>query len=115
MKVILFGVRNIGYGFIEAPLSQAGYEVTFVDVVKSVVQELMRRGSYPLRIVSDIHNEDILIKNIRAIEADIMAIAVSANILKRSVIDYSQLSHILPYTTECIYPFKHFRFLHKSN
>ncbi len=94
-KAVMYGGGNIGRGFIGALLSQAGYEVTFVDVADTVVDELNRRHSYPVRIISNNGHEDVNVKNVRAVngkdieatadaiaDADIMATAVGVNILK---------------------------------
>ena len=40
-----FRSRNIGRGFIGLLLSQAGYEVCFIDVNEELVSELKARGS----------------------------------------------------------------------
>jgi len=95
MKAIMYGAGNIGRGFIGALLSKSGYQVTFIDVAKPVVEALRQRGSYPVRILSDEGFTDEIIENVDAIDgndaaavaeaianADIMATAVGANILK---------------------------------
>lgn len=95
MKAVMYGGGNIGRGFIGALFSKAGYEVTFVDVADPVVDELNRRNSYPVRIISSEGYEDITVNNVRAVngkdvdatakaiaDADIMATAVGVNILK---------------------------------
>ena len=94
-KAIMYGAGNIGRGFIGALLSKSGYQVTFIDVAKPVVEALRQRGSYPVRILSDEGFTDEIIENVDAIDgndaaavaeaianADIMATAVGANILK---------------------------------
>jgi len=94
-KAIMYGAGNIGRGFIGALLSKSGYQVTFIDVAKPVVDALHQRGSYPVRILSDEGFSDEIIKHVDAIDgndaaavaeaianADIMATAVGANILK---------------------------------
>lgn len=91
----MYGGGNIGRGFIGALMSQSGYEVTFIDVAETVVDELESKRQYPLRYVSNEGNEDILVKNVRAVngndveaasrviaDCDIMATAVGARILK---------------------------------
>ena len=91
----MYGAGNIGRGFIGALLSQSGYQVTFVDVAKPVVEALQTRRSYPVRIVSTQGHEDTIIERVTAIDgndtdavaeaiasADIMATAVGVNILK---------------------------------
>ncbi len=95
MKAVMYGGGNIGRGFIGMLLSQSGYQVTFVDVAKPVIEALNSRHSYPVRIISSDSYEDIQVENVcaadgndmeavaRAIaEADIMATAVGVNILK---------------------------------
>jgi len=91
----MYGGGNIGRGFIGALLSQAGYRVTFVDVMEPVVHALQENGRYPIRYVSTDGNEDVWIENVTAVngndaeavadaiaECDIMATAVGARILK---------------------------------
>ena len=93
-KAVMYGGGNIGRGFIGALLSQSGYEVTFIDVAESVVQQLQCNRRYPIRVVSTEGHEDIWIENVTAVngnlpgaidaiaECDIMATAVGARILK---------------------------------
>ena len=91
----MYGAGNIGRGFIGTLFSKSGYEVTFVDVAKPVVEALHQRGNYPVRILSDEGFTDEIIEHVDAIDgndasavaaaianADVMATAVGANILK---------------------------------
>lgn len=95
MKAVMYGGGNIGRGFIGMLLSQAGYEVTFVDVVDAVVDTLNREHQYPVRILSNEGHTDVEVRNVCAVngndqekvadaiaDADIMATAVGARILK---------------------------------
>lgn len=95
MKAVMYGAGNIGRGFIGALFSQSGYDVTFIDVAKPVVDALLKRGSYPVRILTADGYEDFLIDRVSAVDggnadavaraiagADVMATAVGANILK---------------------------------
>ena len=95
MKAVMYGGGNIGRGFIGALLSQSGYRVTFIDVAEPVVKHLQEKGSYPIRYVSSLGYEDVLVENVTAVngndaeaasnaiaECDIMATAVGARILK---------------------------------
>ena len=95
MKAVMYGGGNIGRGFIGALLSQSGYEVTFVDVVDAVVDTLDREHKYPVRILSNDGHKDVEVLNVSAVngnnmnavadaiaDADIMATAVGARILK---------------------------------
>lgn len=95
MKAVMYGAGNIGRGFIGTLFSESGYEVTFVDVAESVVEALKKNREYPVRYISNEKNEDVMIKNVTAVngndmdlvadaiaDCDIMATAVGARILK---------------------------------
>ena len=95
MKAIMYGAGNIGRGFVGALLSQAGYRVSFIDVMEPVVRTLQEQQRYPIRYVSTEGHEDVWIENVTAIngndveavsdaiaECEIMATAVGARILK---------------------------------
>ncbi|MBQ3722427.1 MAG: hypothetical protein II851_01825 [Bacteroidales bacterium] len=94
-QAVMYGGGNIGRGFIGALMSGAGYEVTFIDVAEPVVRELQERRCYPLRFVSNEGHEDLLVRNVTAVNGndtvaasdviarcEIMATAVGARILK---------------------------------
>lgn len=95
MKAVHFGAGNIGRGFIGLLLSQAGYEVTFVDVNEAFVTQLKERGEYPVTLASD-GQETVIVKNVTALssvthadevaatiaEADLVTTAVGVSILK---------------------------------
>lgn len=95
MKAVHFGAGNIGRGFIGLLLSQAGYQVTFVDVNEAFVSQLQERGEYPVTLASD-GQETVIVKNVTALssvthgeevaaaiaEADLVTTAVGVSILK---------------------------------
>lgn len=94
-QAVMYGGGNIGRGFIGALLSRSGYEVTFIDVAKPVVDALKTNNRYPIRYVSSEGYEDVWIENVTAVngndtaaatqaiaDCDIMATAVGARILK---------------------------------
>ena len=94
-KAVIFGAGNIGRGFIGALLSEGGYAVTFIDVMKPIVDRINQDHEYPIRIVSGDGAEDVIIKNISAVdgndrelapkivaEADIAATCVGAKAIK---------------------------------
>lgn len=91
----MYGGGNIGRGFIGLLMSQSGYHVDFIDVAPSVVGELHERGYYHVRYVGNDGFEDVVVSNVDAIDgndtdavvnaiadADVMATAVGARILK---------------------------------
>ncbi len=95
MKAVHFGAGNIGRGFIGLLLSQAGYEVCFVDVNEDFVSQLQKRGEYPVTLASD-GQETVIVNNVTALssvthaaevvaaiaEADLVTTAVGVSILK---------------------------------
>jgi mannitol-1-phosphate 5-dehydrogenase len=97
-KAVMYGAGNIGRGFIGKVFSESGYDVCFVDVYKPVVDRLNIDKQYPVKIVSNEKQEEIIVKNVRAVngididavaleilDADIMATAVGVNVLGRIV------------------------------
>ena len=93
-QAVMYGGGNIGRGFIGATLSQAGYEVTFVDVAEPVVKALQEKHTYPVRYVSNEGHKDVWIQNVTAVngndteavaetiaKCDIMATAVGVRVL----------------------------------
>ena len=94
-KAVHFGAGSIGRGFIGLELFQAGYHVTFVDISKTIVDEMNARKQYTVEIVGD-KSKKILVENISAInsnenpdalvqeivDADIITTAVGSNALK---------------------------------
>ncbi|WP_217595687.1 mannitol-1-phosphate 5-dehydrogenase [Cohnella sp. GbtcB17] len=94
MKALHFGAGNIGRGFIGLLLSRSGYEVTFSDVNKTLVDALRERGEYTVTLADD-EQERIRLTGVTAIdgtdlaavaaavaEADLVTTAVGVNILK---------------------------------
>ena len=95
-KAVHFGGGNIGRGFIAELFHKTGYEVIFVDVIDSLIDELKKTPSYKVTEMSDDGERTFTIDNYRAInskhnepevikeisEADIVTCAVGPNILK---------------------------------
>jgi mannitol-1-phosphate 5-dehydrogenase len=94
MLAVHFGAGNIGRGFIGSLLSQAGYEVCFVDVNTEIVDLLNEKQEYRVVLAAE-DSMGTEVKNVRAInsmqnpddvleaivEADILTTAVGPNIL----------------------------------
>lgn len=67
-KLVLFGAGKIGRSFIGQLFSRGGYEVVFIDVFKTVIDELNKRGNY--NVIVKAEKEEILnIKNVRGVLA----------------------------------------------
>ena len=94
-KAVIYGAGNIGRGFIGQLLTMSGYEVAFMDINKEVIGKLNEDRQYPITIVSNDGNREIIVKNVRGIdssveenainaifEADIMSTSLGVNVLR---------------------------------
>ncbi|MFP3488764.1 mannitol-1-phosphate 5-dehydrogenase, partial [Staphylococcus sp. SIMBA_130] len=95
MLAVHFGDGNIGRGFIGKLLSQSGYEVCFVDINETVINELNERKSYTVEILGQ-DKEQIVVEDVRGInsqqdpkavvdaiyQADLVTTAVGPTVLK---------------------------------
>lgn len=70
MKAVVYGGGNIGRGFLGQLLYQSGFETVFVDVNQAMIDKLNADKCYPIKIVSNEKQEEILIKNVRAVHAN---------------------------------------------
>jgi len=102
-KAIMYGAGNIGRGFIGQQFSEAGYEVIFVDIDLTIVNQMNEAHGYPLKIVSEKSMQDVWVDNVSAIngrdneevansiiDADIMATAVGVNVLPRIIVPIAE-------------------------
>lgn len=94
-QALIFGAGNIGRGFIGQLYSESGYEVTFVDVDRPLIDALNEAGRYRIQLVDNERTEDVHVGPVRALHADeaqavveavagaeIMATAVGARALR---------------------------------
>lgn len=95
-KAIHFGGGNIGRGFVAEFLHNSGYEVVFIDVMDSIIEQLQKNKSYEVTEIGDDGERKFTIDNYRAINskhemekvveeiatADTVTCAVGPNILK---------------------------------
>ena len=96
-RAVIYGAGNIGRGFAGQLLYEAGYATAFIDVNKDLIALLNEKKEYPVRLVDNESEEEVVIKNVRGVDgspensdeiseiisqAGIMATAVGANILK---------------------------------
>lgn len=96
MLAVHFGAGNIGRGFIGNLLYHSGYETCFVDVNSEIVNLLNENNEYRV-VLAEPTQEEVTIKNVRAInsasnpeqviaaiaEADLVTTAIGPNILPR--------------------------------
>ncbi|KAF2996698.1 protein disulfide isomerase (PDI) protein [Curvularia kusanoi] len=95
-KAVHFGGGNIGRGFVAEFLHNSGYEVIFVDVMDSIIEQLQKTTSYTVTEIGDDGERSFTIDHYRAINskhemdkvvheiatADVVTCAVGPNILK---------------------------------
>ncbi|KAL9577876.1 MAG: hypothetical protein Q9212_006089 [Teloschistes hypoglaucus] len=95
-KAVHFGGGNIGRGFVAEKLHLAGFEVVFVDVVDSLIEQLQKTKEYTVteiggegekvnkitnyRAINSKHNEAEAVDEVAT--ADLVTCAVGPNILK---------------------------------
>lgn len=94
-KIVQFGAGNIGRGFMGQLFHESGFEIVFVDVAESIVEEINRLGKYTISIVGKGAGK-VSIDNIHSVngkqgtlvseeisDADLICTAVGANVLPR--------------------------------
>ncbi|MCI9121229.1 MAG: mannitol-1-phosphate 5-dehydrogenase [Oscillibacter sp.] len=93
-QAIQIGAGNIGRGFIGALLAQAGWQVTFADVVESILSELNSKHRYTVHIL-DREPGEITIENVDGVnstspeftqkvaQCDLITTAVGPNVLPK--------------------------------
>ena len=69
-NAVIIGAGNIGRGFIGQIFSEAGYHVTYIDVMAPVVDALNAAGGYPLEIVSSSGNVRKTISPVSAVNGN---------------------------------------------
>lgn len=91
LKAVHFGAGNIGRGFIGYLLSKSGYEITFVDVFDSLVNDINKYKEYTVITLADdtnkekVHNVSALSLNDKEnlskciMDADLITTSIGAN------------------------------------
>ncbi|NLB80645.1 MAG: mannitol dehydrogenase [Clostridiaceae bacterium] len=70
MKAVVYGGGNIGRGFLGQLLCESGYETVFVDINQSLIDRLNADKCYPIKIVCNEYQNEIIIKNVRAVHSN---------------------------------------------
>ena len=87
MKALHFGAGNIGRGFIGKLLADAGIQLTFADVNQVVLDALNARGEYPVHVVGEQAQIEI-VKGVNAVNStsdDIVALVAEVDIVTTAV------------------------------
>ena len=88
-KMVLFGAGKIGRSFIGQLFSRGGYEVVFVDISASIVNQLNKTRKYMVVIKSEAGDDVLEIENVRGIllqnEQEVIKELATASIASVSV------------------------------
>lgn len=98
-QAIIFGAGNIGRGFMGQLFSESGYELTFVDVDRPLLDALNGRGRYTIRLVTNERTEEVSVGPVRGLHAgalDAVAEAISQAELGATAVGAGILKHIAP-------------------
>ncbi len=98
-QAIIFGAGNIGRGFIGQLFSESGYQVTFVDVDRPLLDALNERGRYTIRLVTNERTVEVTVGPVRAVHSgdlDAVAEAVSRAEIGATAVGSGILKYIAP-------------------
>ena len=98
-QAIIFGAGNIGRGFMGQLFSESGYEVTFVDVDRPLLESLNELGHYTIRLVTNERTEEVTVGPVRALHSgdlDAVAEAVSRAEIGATAVGAGILKYIAP-------------------
>lgn len=101
LKAVHFGAGNIGRGFIGEILSKNGFEIGFVDINDTIIDELNNRKEYLIEI-ADENQEKIKIEHVYGINSSTHPQDVIDNIAEADIVTTAIGPNILPYIAELI-------------
>jgi mannitol-1-phosphate 5-dehydrogenase len=97
-KAVIYGAGNIGRGFLGQLFFQNGYNTVFIDINEEIINALNKSSEYPIKIVANDYQKEVLIKNVSGImgtdmdsvareiaQCDIMCTAVGVNVLPKII------------------------------
>jgi mannitol-1-phosphate 5-dehydrogenase len=99
-RAVIFGAGNVGRGFMGQLFSESGYEVTFVDIDRPLLDALNARHAYTVCLVDNEGERDVLVGRVRALHAeqqDAVIEAVSQAELMATAVGARALPHIAPH------------------
>ena len=96
-----FGAGNIGRGFIGEILNKNDFEITFIDMNKTLIDELNIRQEYEIGIASPDHTK-LTISSVKGINNGENPEAVIAAIAQADLVTTAIGPNILPYIAELI-------------
>ncbi|HJV16628.1 MAG TPA: mannitol-1-phosphate 5-dehydrogenase [Bacillales bacterium] len=101
MLAVHFGAGNIGRGFIGNLLFHSGFETCFVDVNEEMVNLINEKKQYRV-VLADASKEEVLIKNVRAINSAISPDKVINAIVEADFITTAIGPTIIPFIASLV-------------
>ena len=98
MKAVVYGGGNIGRGFLGQLLFESGYETVFIDVNRRLIDQLNSDHSYPVKIICNEYQDEMTIRNVRAVHSDDAA----AEIATADILFTSAGVNVLPHIAQNI-------------
>lgn len=103
MKALHFGAGNIGRGFIGYLLNASGFDVCFVDVNQSMIDQLNQTGTYRIELLDD-HHTTKTVTDVTALHSgtdkeEVLKAIQEADIITTSV-GVDNLKYIVPVLRE---------------
>jgi len=94
MKAVVYGGGNIGRGFLGQLLFESGYETVFIDVNRELIDKLNSDNAYPIKIVCNEYQNEVIIRNVRAAHSDNAATEIAAADIMFTSAGVNVLPHI---------------------
>jgi|GEM_PF-74574 len=98
-SLVQFGAGNIGRGFLAERFCRAGWAITFVDVVPTVLAALRSRGSYQVIAVDGLSEEPFTVTPVGAVDGNdraAVAAAVAQADMVATAVGLGALRHLAP-------------------
>ena len=102
MKAVVYGGGNIGRGFLGQLLFESGFETVFIDVNRELIDKLNADHSYPIKIVCNEYQRELLIRNVRAVHSDNAAAEIATADIMFTSAGVNVLPHIAPHIADGI-------------
>ena len=95
-QAVIFGAGNVGRGFIGQLYSEAGYEITLVDVEEKLIAALQQRGRYTIQLVDNERTEQVEVSPVRALHSVRQAEQVTATLAQAGLAATAVGARVLP-------------------
>ena len=98
-QAIIFGAGNIGRGFIGQLFSESSYQVTFVDIDRTLLEAINRESRYTIRLVTNESSDEVSVSPVQGILADdreAVARAVAQAEIGATAVGARALKHVAP-------------------